>query len=354
MTIQRYESILNHVGSIKCINCNLLLFGFVSTASLYNLTYNVDIAGGAVHNEIELIGPDIRFKRISHVYEISMEQFNSVGIFGDYSINAVVDISNKITEVLKASNIQYCCYVSSILVPEKNQGMEDDTIDLSIVIGGDGTFLNVARLRAGRRSPLLGVNLGRRGFLTDVSVQEIEKSLQQVIKGDYTIESRTLLVADVVVDNKTVSSATALNDIVVHKSNYGRLIDLDIHADGGFVTSLRADGVIVATPTGATAYALSSGGAVLHPKLQALEVVPISPHTLTQRPIVFSDSSEICIELINMTAGSASLVVDGHIHTELEGAEKIVVRRSDTMVSLVRITGHTFFNALRQKLNWGI
>ncbi len=278
----------------------------------------------------------------------------SVGIFGDFSNQAVVEVAETINGILTANAIRQQRYHNSITDTVKPPGMDDDNIDLSIVIGGDGTFLNVARLRAGRRAPILGVNLGRRGFLTDVSVDEIEASLQLVIQGRYTIEMRSLLVCDIVINKNTISTATALNDIVVHKSNSGRLIDLDIHADGDFVTQLRADGVIVATPTGATAYALSAGGPILHPKLNALEIVPISPHTLTQRPIVFSDSSQISIKATHLTTGNAEVVLDGHIHAELDGTETVAVRRSKNQVSMVRTPGHSYFNTLRQKLTWGV
>ena len=285
---------------------------------------------------------------------IIMTDFKTVGIFGNFSVEKVAKIAEKIANILIASEISYRQYFSSVRQAERNEGINDDQLELAIVIGGDGTFMNVARQRAGCRSPLLGVNLGRRGFLTDVAVQEINQSINLVVNGNYSIETRTLLEATTTFHDNSIAVATALNDIVVHKTNYGRLLDFEIIVDGAFVTSLRADGVIVATPTGATAYALSAGGPVLHPDLPAIEMIPISPQTLTHRPIVFSDSSAIEIHMTNATSGNSSLVVDGDVREELNGTEKIVVRRSDLTVDFVRISGHTFYNALRQKLGWGV
>ncbi len=283
-----------------------------------------------------------------------MTQFQNVGIFGDYSAPAVVEVADTVTKVLDAKNISHCRYFSSVLQLDKCQGMDDDTLDLAVAIGGDGTFLNVTRQRAGEKAPLLGINLGRRGFLTDVAVQEIEESINLVLQGAYSIETRSLLQTHTELTDKKSPAVIGLNDVVVHKSNYGRLIDFEIRVDNSFVTSLRADGVIVSTPTGATAYALSAGGPVLHPKLRALQIVPINPNTLTQRPIVLNDSSSIEIEVLNMEYSNASLVIDGHTHKDIELNEKITVERAQATADFIRIDGHTFFNALRQKLGWGI
>ncbi len=283
-----------------------------------------------------------------------MAEFETIGIFGNLEDDAVTSVIEKITVILDSNSIIHRQYFTSILESEKNQGIDDDELDLAIIVGGDGTFINVARLRAGCRAPVLGINFGRRGFLSDVAVKEIEESMHLALDGQYSIETRMMLTATTTLSGEQINKFSALNDIVVHKSNYGRLIDFEISVDGNFMTNLRADGVIVATPTGSTAYALSAGGPVLYPTLPALELVPLNPHTLTHRPIVLSDTSSIDINLVDVAPGNASLVVDGHVRAELSGNERIVVQRDRHTVNFIRITGHTFYNALRQKLGLGV
>ena len=285
-----------------------------------------------------------------------MKQLKNIGLFGNFSNASVASVTDQVTRIFDANGITYVRCASPFDPDNQSPAIDNRQLDLAIVIGGDGTFMNVARLRAGCDAPLLGINLGRRGFLTDVAVREIDESMDLLLNGHYVTETRILIEATIsLADTQTESSGlTALNDIVVHKTNFGRLLDFNITVDGQFVTSLRGDGVIIATPTGATAYALSAGGPVLYPSLPAIEMVPIAPHTLTQRPVIFNDTSTIEIELVNADSGNASLVVDGHIRRELSGGEKIAVRRSKLTVDFVRIEGHTYFNALRQKLSWGV
>ncbi len=283
-----------------------------------------------------------------------MAEFEKIGIFGNLEDDAVTSVIEKIAVILDSNSIMHRQYFTSILESDKNQGIDDDELDLAIIVGGDGTFMNVARLRAGCKSPVLGVNIGRRGFLSDVAVKEIEESMNLALDGEYSIETRMMLTATITLSGEQTKKFSALNDIVVHKSNYGRLIDFEISVDGNFMTNLRADGVIVATPTGSTAYALSAGGPLLYPTLPALELVPLNPHTLTHRPIVLSDTSSIDIHLVDVAPGNASLVVDGHVRAEFSGNERIVVQRDRHTVNFIRITGHTFYNALRQKLGLGV
>ncbi len=285
-----------------------------------------------------------------------MKKFKLIGIFGNFEVAAVAEVAAQVTDILARHSVGYEQYTSPVGDFTELDGIDNPMLDLAVVIGGDGTFMNVARRRAGHDAPLLGVNLGRRGFLTDVAVREISESFEQMLKGNFQIETRILLEASLSsndADNDK-RAFSALNDIVVYKTNFGRLLDFRISVDREFVTALRADGVIVATPTGATAYALSAGGPVLYPSLPAIELVPISPHTLTQRPVVVSDTSVFDIELLNAESGNANLVVDGHVRRELTGREIITVRRSDLSIDFVRIQGHTFFNALRHKLGWGV
>ncbi len=287
-----------------------------------------------------------------------MTKFKNIGIFGNFDNSPVTAVFDQIANILVEYSVEFEKYASPFVDTSQLDGIDNQKLDLAIVIGGDGTFMNIARLRAGCDAPLLGINLGRRGFLTDVAVQELGESMESLLAGNYQIETRILIEAMVsspgVQEKSEQPAFTGLNDIVVHKTNFGRLLDFKITVDNEFVSALRADGVIVATPTGATAYALSAGGPVIYPSLSAIELVPIAPHTLTHRPVVFSDSSVLKIELANADSGNASLAVDGHVTRELLGDEIITVRRSDFTVDFVRIRGHTYFNALRQKLGWGV
>ena len=283
-----------------------------------------------------------------------MAEFETIGIFGNLEDDDVTVVIDRISDILDSNSITHRQYFTSILESSKNQGIDDDELDLAIIVGGDGTFMNVARLRAGCKAPVLGVNVGRRGFLSDVAVREIDESMHLALDGHYSIETRMMLTATTALSGRHTNHFNALNDIVVHKSNYGRLIDFEISVDGNFMTNLRADGVIVATPTGSTAYALSAGGPVLYPTLPALELVPLNPHTLTHRPIVLSHTSIVDIQLVDVAPGNASLVVDGHVRAEFSGNEQIVVQRDRHTVNFIRITGHTFYNALRQKLGLGV
>ncbi len=283
-----------------------------------------------------------------------MTSFKAVGIFGNFKIGDVNDVASDVSSIFDDYQITSKMYFASHMEFQEIDGVDDDEIDLAVVIGGDGTFLNVARKRAGRRSPLLGVNLGRRGFLTDVAVKEIKESFELIFGGQYSTETRTLLEGLIEDVNHNTSTFNAFNDIVVHKTNYGRLLDLEIRVGQEFVTHVRCDGVIVATPTGSTAYALSAGGPVLSPTLSAIEIIPVSPQTLTHRPIVLSDKSEVFIRLIDADGGHAHLVVDGHVRQELNGEELVTIRRSQLTVNLIRIAGHSFYSALRDKLSWGV
>ena len=284
-----------------------------------------------------------------------MENSKKFAILGNLDNPEVLEVVHEITNTFKAEGILYDTYSSTGDFEQEIQGLVPGCEpELAIVIGGDGTFMNAARLLADYRVPLIGVNLGRRGFLTDVSVREVKKCLVEILNGQYKIETRTLIEASVEHHEKSEEKYNALNDIVVIKTNFGRLLEFEIHVDGDFVTTTRADGLIVSTPTGSTAYSLSAGGPILYPTLPALLLLPISPHTLTNRPIVLSDDCEIEIRLVQIEPEHSCISVDGHLRMILDGTETIKVRRSKKSVKLVRVSGHTFYNQLRQKLGWGV
>jgi len=225
------------------------------------------------------------------------------------------------------------------------------TCDLAIVVGGDGTLLNAARDLAESGIAVLGVNLGRLGFLVDVSPEDMPGQLDKILCGDFTEEQRTLLHMSVTRDREILSESSALNDVVVHKKDVARMIELDTFIDGNFLNTTRSDGLIISTPTGSTAYALSGGGPILHPRLDATTLVPICPHTLSYRPIVIHDGSEIEI-IIHRGTLEATVSCDGQVNHSLEAGDHITVRKHDHALRLLHPPGHDYFAVLREKLRW--
>ena len=223
--------------------------------------------------------------------------------------------------------------------------------DLAIVMGGDGTLLNIARTLVDHRVPLIGVNQGRLGFLADVSIDTMFSTLEDMLSGQYVAEERIMLMASVERAEDVLIAAYAFNDVVVSKSTLGRLIEFEVYIDNQFVYSQRADGLVVASPTGSTAYALSSGGPILHPTLEAVVMVPICPHTLSARPIAVNSHSEIEINLIH--ADDARVHFDGQQHADLKIGDRVVIQRARNTVRLLHPVGHNYYDTLRQKLHWG-
>ena len=225
------------------------------------------------------------------------------------------------------------------------------SVDLAVVLGGDGTMLTVARQLAASAIPLIGVNQGRVGFLTDVNSANMLDEMQKILLGEFSIEQRILLTATIMRGGKALSQGLAVNDVVVNKSGMSRLIELEVNVDGQFVHKQRSDGLILATPTGTTAYALSAGGPILHPTLDAITLVPICPHTLSNRPIAFNSSSKIEITLVH--AEDAAVHLDGQLQIDLQVGDKVIVQRAEKTVNLLHPVGHSHYAMLRQKLNWG-
>jgi len=223
--------------------------------------------------------------------------------------------------------------------------------DLAIVVGGDGTLLNAARSLAEPGVSVLGVNLGRLGFLVDVSPEEMAQQLARIFAGEYIEEQRTLLYATVTRNGEVLSEGAALNDVVVHKRDIARMIELDTYIEGAFLSTNRADGLIVCTPTGSTAYALSGGGPILHPRLSAIAVVPICPHTLSSRPIVVHDESIIDI-IVRAGTVEAQVSCDGQVSYLLDAGDHVTVRKHDHALSLLHPPDHDYYAMLREKLRW--
>ncbi len=223
--------------------------------------------------------------------------------------------------------------------------------DLVVVLGGDGTLLNVARALVDHHVPMIGVNQGRLGFLADVSVDTMFTTLEEMLSGEYIAEDRILLSASVERHDDVLHATYAFNDVVVSKSTLGRLIEFEVYIDDQFVYSQRADGLVVATPTGSTAYALSAGGPILHPTLEAFVLTPICPHTLSARPIAVNSRSEIEINLIH--AFDARVHFDGQEHADMRIGDRVVIQRATNTVRLLHPVGHNYYDTLRQKLHWG-
>jgi NAD+ kinase len=222
--------------------------------------------------------------------------------------------------------------------------------DLAIVIGGDGTMLAAARELVRHKVPLVGINQGRVGFMTDIGHDDMQSGIGAILDGKYAIEERTLLDAEIRRGNDTVLRTIALNEAVVGKGAQGRLIEFELWLDGEFVYTLRADGMIVCTPTGSTAYSLSAQGPILHPAVPALALVPLNPHTLSARPVSVSDRCTIELRLVR--ALDAQAFFDGVAHAELAEGDKLVLKRSADAMRFVHPPGYKYFATLREKLRW--
>jgi NAD+ kinase len=222
--------------------------------------------------------------------------------------------------------------------------------ELAIVLGGDGTMLNIARMLAPFDVALVGVNQGRLGFLTDISIDTMLETIGAILDGNCVTEERLLLAAEIVSGGNKVFDVLAFNDAVVSKGLKGSMIEFEVRIDGRFLYVLRGDGLIVATPTGSTAYALSSGGPIIHPALSAMALVPICPHTFSSRPVVVGSNSVIEINIRN--AADARAHFDSHSRYDLNDGDRIIVRRYEHTIRLLHPTGHDYYSMLREKLHW--
>lgn len=227
-----------------------------------------------------------------------------------------------------------------------------DLVELIIVLGGDGTLLSVARLVGGRDVPILGINLGTLGFLTEVSRDEIKEAIERLLRGDFSVEKRLMLKAKVIRDDREISSFHVLNDVVINKGALARIIDLETFIDERFVTLFKADGLIVSTPTGSTAYNLSAGGPIIYPTLECMVLTPICPHTLTNRPIVLPGNSKIEIRL-RSESQDVFLTLDGQVGFNLVKGDSVIITRADFKIGLVIPPEKNYFEILRTKLSWG-
>jgi NAD+ kinase len=222
--------------------------------------------------------------------------------------------------------------------------------DLVLVVGGDGTMLGMGRRIAQYGVPLIGINQGRLGFITDIALGSFREALEPMLAGQYEEDHRTVMQASVQRDGQTVFEATAMNDVVVNRGATSGMVELRVEVDGNFVANQRADGLIIASPTGSTAYALSAGGPLLHPSNPGWVLVPIAPHTLSNRPIVLPDAAEVTIELVSGRDASANF--DMQSLASLLLGDRVTVKRSHHSVRFLHPRGWTYFDTLRQKMHW--
>ena len=225
--------------------------------------------------------------------------------------------------------------------------------DLAIVVGGDGTLLGAARSLADTGIPIVGVNLGRLGFLVDVSPSTMLGHLEEILSGSYVEEDRFLIEAEIVREDRVVQRAVALNDVVLRIKNVVRMIEFETWVNGMFVNMQRADGMVVSTPTGSTAYALSGGGPILHPSLAALLLLPICPHTLSSRPIVVDAGSSIEIRIRQGIRETGQVVSDGQANIDVAAGDRLRIRRKQRPIRVLHPADYDYYHILREKLHWG-
>jgi NAD+ kinase len=284
-------------------------------------------------------------------------KIQAAGIIAKPLQDVVCSVVPPLIEWLQKRNI-------SVFVDEETQACIDpnspshpreelaDKINLLIVLGGDGTLLSGARALRGRQVPILAVNLGGLGFLTSVTLDQLYPILEQVLAGQFKSSERMMLDAEILRGGKVVEKETALNDAVANKAERARMLDFDVYVDGNHVGRYRADGLIVATPTGSTAYSLAAGGPILHPALDSFVITPICPHMLTNRPLVISGNARVEIDFA-AAADPAYLTLDGQVGYQLEPMDRVTITKSASKVVLVRPPNKSYFEILRSKLRWG-
>ena len=287
------------------------------------------------------------------------KEFNVVAIVARRLTDRILESITKIDSLLNEMGIQTLLEekVLSALKLNRGNGVFTRTelggvADLVIVVGGDGSILGVSRDLAGSGVPVVGVNRGSLGFLAAIAPGDIEEKFEQILSGDYSIEDHFLLEAQVFRDDVLVSSSTALNDVVVNPSSMSRMMEFDLLVNEEFVYNQRSDGIIVASPTGSTAYSLSAGGPIMHPRLDAVVVVPMFPHTLTSRPLVVSGDSTVMVRIIDAAEGAPQLSCDSQINLPLEVGDVVKVGKSEEPLNLLYPAGHSFYESCRSKLDW--
>lgn len=288
-----------------------------------------------------------------------MGSFKKIGLVGRPGHAGVVETLGRLITYLQSRNLAIVLEQSTAeLVPDyplpvcrrHELGSESDLV---VVVGGDGSMLNAARALVTYDVPVLGVNRGRLGFLTDILPDDIEHDLTDVLEGRYLEEKRFLLEFSVLRDDELLPGGSALNDVVLHPGTAAQMIEFELFIDGQFVNSQQSDGLIVATPTGSTAYALSAGGPIMHPSLNALVLVPMYPHTLSSRPLVVDADHEIRVRIVKQRSISPLVSCDGAVRFHTEPGDEIVIRKKDGPLRLIHPLSYNYYEVCRSKLGWG-
>ena len=283
-------------------------------------------------------------------------EFKKVAILGRHADPRVAEPMTLLAEHLTKHGVEVLAgneLELDVPVTRLEESNLSDAADLMIAIGGDGTMLYAGSLARDKGIPLLGINRGRLGFLADVTPDEMINSVDLVLAGDYSIESRLLLDARLQTSTGATITATGFNDVVLQRHGTGRMVDFETTIAGQFVNVHSGDGLIIATPTGSTAYALSCGGPIIEPQLDALVVVPICPHTLTDRPVVIAANQTIDIRLLERADTQAEVAVDGHAIGAIRPDDTLTISPSDNRIRLIHPPGYDFYEILRSKLLWG-
>ncbi len=288
-----------------------------------------------------------------------MDQFKQIGVIGRLGSPKVLETFNRLKLFLQARGSQVIldqALADHLSEPGLRFATRDQLgvlCDLVIVIGGDGSLLGAARALAAYNVPLLGINRGRLGFLTDVTPIRLEEQLDQVLEGQYIVETRFMLGADLRRDGVQYAQGVALNDVVLHAGLATRMIEFELFIEGQFVYSQRSDGLIISTPTGSTAYALSAGGPIMHPKLDALVLAPMHPHTLSSRPIVVDGNSEVKLVIGSLNDAHPHISCDGQEDIAAAPGDTITIRKRPYRLKLIHPLNHNFYQVCRTKLGWG-
>ena len=284
------------------------------------------------------------------------KEFNTVALVGRFADKRVSEPMQRIARHLTKAGVDVVALpdiAEHFDARQVDQEALRNSADLIIAIGGDGTMLHAATLTGDTEIPLLGVNRGRLGFLTDVSPSEMLESIDKILAGDYSRESRLRLRATLTDIDGDSRSALALNDVVLQRFDTGRMLDFETRIANLYVNSHMGDGLIVATPTGSTAYALSCGGPIIEPRLDAVVMVPICPHTLSDRPIVIPASQRIEVALLERENTNAEVSVDGHSLGELQPGATLMIEEAADRITLIHPPGYDYYEILRSKLHWG-
>lgn len=288
-----------------------------------------------------------------------MQQFKTIGLVGRPDHSGVVDTLARLIEFLSGRDLavildaETATLLTDPGVRQCSRGELSRHCDLVIVVGGDGSMLNVAKAMASDQVAVIGVNRGKLGFLTDILPEELETRLDEVLSGAYTVEKRFLLDVFLRDGEQETHLGSALNDVVLHPGKAAQMIEFELFIDDTFVYSQESDGLIVATPTGSTAYALSAGGPIMHPDLNAVVLVPMYPHSLSSRPVVVDGDSEIRLVVAEKGKLQPQLSCDGEERFTTSAGDELIVRKKTVTLKLIHPPNHSFYQACRSKLGWG-